>query len=131
MSEFFHKSCYTSRSTGYKYRTLSTNTGEKKRRDSSIDTPLTKKFKELKSEITSRIMKEVDESQRARKSIREKFERIDKKINSMLDVQNTITILRKDLRVSENILVDTMEKIEKIENIVGESECSSLISRNS
>lgn len=131
MSEFFHKSCYTSRSTGYKYRTLSTNTGEKKRRDSSIDTPLTKKFKELKGEITSRIMKEVDESQRARKSIREKFEKIDKKINSMLDVQNTITILRKDLRVSENILVDTMEKIEKIENIVGESECSSLISRNS
>ncbi|CAH2091015.1 unnamed protein product [Euphydryas editha] len=130
MSEFFHKSCYTSRTTGYKYRTLSTNTGEKKRRDSNTDSPLTKKFKELKGEITSRIIKEVDESQRARKSIRDKFEKIDTKINSMLDVQNTITILRKDLLASENILVDTMEKIEKIENIVGVSQSSSLQSRN-
>lgn len=131
MSEIFHKSCYTSRSTGYKYRTLSTNTGEKKRRDSKEDSTFDRKFKELKREITSRITKEVDESQRARKSIQEKLDKVDKKINGMLDVQNTIAILRKDLRVTENILVDTMEKVEKIENFIGNSENCSLRSQKS
>ncbi|XP_047534910.1 uncharacterized protein LOC125069455 [Vanessa atalanta] len=131
MSELFHKSCYTSRSTGYKYRTLSTNTGEKKRRDTKEDSTFDRKFKELKGEISSRIMKEVDEVQRARQSIQDKFEKIDAKINSMLNIQTTITVLKNDLRQAENILVDTIEKVEKIEGIIGESETSSLQSRSS
>ncbi|XP_050351652.1 uncharacterized protein LOC126774259 [Nymphalis io] len=131
MSELFHKSCYTSRSTGYKYRTLSTNTGEKKRRESKEDSTFDRKFKELKGEIGSRIMKEVDEVQRARQSIQDKFEKIDAKINSMLNIQTTITLLRNDLRQAENILVDTIEKVEKMEGIIGESEASSLQSRSS
>lgn len=129
MSDIFHKSCYTSRSAGYKYRTLSTNTGEKQL--CKQDVRCERKFKELKKEINSRIDKEVDESQKARKVILEKFEVIDKIINGILDVQNTISNLRKDLRNSENILVDTLEKVEKIESTIGNSESCSMQSRKS
>lgn len=59
MSEYFHKNCYTSRSSGYKYRTLGSNTGDKKRRDVQEDNVFDKKFKELKKTIYSKIEKEV------------------------------------------------------------------------
>lgn len=131
MSEIFHKSCYTSRSTGYKYRTLSTNTGEKQLYNNKEDVTCERKFQELKKEINSRITKEVDESQKARKCILEKFETIDKVINGMLEVQNMISNLRKDLCNAENILVNTLEKVEKIENVIGNSESCSIQSRKS
>ncbi|XP_045766611.1 uncharacterized protein LOC123868222 [Maniola jurtina] len=131
MSEIFHKSCYTTRTTGYKYRTLSTNTGEKTRRDSKEDTTFDRKFTELQREITSRIGKEVNDTQRARQSIQDKLEKIETKINTMLDVQNTIQSLRQDLRTAENTLVDIMEKVEKIEGFIGVSESCSLKSHKS
>lgn len=59
MSQYFHKTCYTSRSSGYKYRTLGSNTGDKKRRDVQEDNVFDKKFKELKRTIYSKIEKEV------------------------------------------------------------------------
>ncbi|CAH2217201.1 jg2783 [Pararge aegeria aegeria] len=131
MSQIFHKSCYTTRSTGYKYRTLSTNTGEKKRRNFKEDTTFDKKFTELQREITSRIVKEVDDTQRARQTIQDKFEIVESKINTMLDVQNTIQSLRQNLRTAENTLVDIIQKVEKIEGFIGVSDSCSFKSRKS
>lgn len=86
MSEIFHKSCYTSRSSGYKYRTLSTNTGVRKRRASEEDNTFDKKFRELHREIMSRVDAQVSLTQRARDSIEDKFNKIDMKISSMLEL---------------------------------------------
>ncbi|XP_049874359.1 uncharacterized protein LOC126372574 [Pectinophora gossypiella] len=110
----FHKSCYTSRSPGYKYRTLATNTGEKKRRDSKEDNVFDTKFKELRRAIVSRVDKHFGESQRARDSIFDKFDKIDSKINTMLELQNTVKVLRKNLWAAENILADVQEKVNKL-----------------
>ncbi|CAG4949954.1 unnamed protein product [Colias eurytheme] len=129
MSDIFHKSCYTSRSVGYKYRTLSTNTGEKKCKEGKEGNVFDMKFNELKNAITSRINQEVSETRSARNSIQEKFEKIDAKINTMLDLQNTVAVLRKDLQVAEDVLANMVEKVEKLECIIGESEACSLQSR--
>ncbi|CAK1544996.1 unnamed protein product [Leptosia nina] len=130
MSDIFHKSCYTSRSPGYKYRTLSTNTGEKSSKDSKEETNVfDKKFKELKNAITSRINKEVEETQTARNIIQTKFEKVDNKINSMLDLQNTVMVLRKDLQVAEDVLITMVDRVDRLDMIVGDSDACSFQSR--
>lgn len=127
----FHKSCYTSRSAGYKYRTLSTNTGERKRRHSKEESTFDRKFKDLKNEISSRILNEVIKSQDARRSIQERFDKVDAKINSMVDVQNSIIEMRKNLQLVENQLMEITEKVDLMEKQVGISENCSLQSRKS
>ncbi|KAL0871813.1 hypothetical protein ABMA27_004295 [Loxostege sticticalis] len=131
MSQIFHKSCYTSRSSGYKYRTLSTNTGEKKRRDSKEDSTFDKKFNELQRAISSRIDDQIDKSQSARDNIREKFEKINAKIDSMLELQDTVTSLRKNLQVVENTIAEMAQRIEKIDAVTLGSEACTLQSRKS
>ncbi|KAJ0178196.1 hypothetical protein K1T71_006019 [Dendrolimus kikuchii] len=115
MSEIFHKSCYTSRSSGYKYRTLSTNTGDKRKRDCKEDTTFDKKFKELKKEIVSRVDKQVNETRAARELIQEKFNKIDSKINSMLDLKQSVMSLREDLTTAENNLANLINRVYKLE----------------
>lgn len=131
MSEIFHKSCYTSRSTGYKYRTLSTNTGERKRRDTHEDNTFDKQFKELEKEITSRIDAQVNLTQKARESIENKFNTIDTKINSILELQNTVTSLRQNLQVAESSLAEMLFKVDRIEAVVAGNEAYSLKSKKS
>lgn len=131
MSEIFHKSCYTSRSSGYKYRTLSTNTGERKRRDSKEDSTFDRKFKELQREISTRIEKQLNQAQKARDTIKEKYEKIDAKINSMLELQTTVTSLRKNLTVIENTMADVALKVEKIDEFTANSDTCTLRSRKS
>ncbi|KAG6444779.1 hypothetical protein O3G_MSEX003561 [Manduca sexta] len=99
MSQVFHKSCYTARSTGYKYRTLSTNTGDKKRRDSIEDNSFDKKLKELKHEITSRIDKELDQAQK-----------------------NSVATMRQDLHVAESTLTELVDRIGKLDIATYDSE---------
>ncbi|KAG6444778.1 hypothetical protein O3G_MSEX003561 [Manduca sexta] len=122
MSQVFHKSCYTARSTGYKYRTLSTNTGDKKRRDSIEDNSFDKKLKELKHEITSRIDKELDQAQKARSFINEKLEKIEAKINSMVELQNSVATMRQDLHVAESTLTELVDRIGKLDIATYDSE---------
>lgn len=131
MCERFNKNCYTSRSSGYKYRTLSTNTGERKRRDSKEDSTFDRKFKELKREITSRISNQVDEMQRTRESIKDKFDKIHSKIDSMIELQNTVLVLRDDLHVAESTLTGLIEKVDKLEAVTAGGEAYSLRSRKS
>lgn len=130
MSDIFHKSCYTSRSTGYKYRTLSTNTGDKASKENKETNVLDRKFKELKNAIIMRINKEVDDTQSARFRIEEKFNKVDAKINSMLELQNTVTMLRKDLQLAEDVLCSMVERLENLEKILVISETSSFQSRS-
>lgn len=129
MSEIFHKSCYTTRSSGYKYRTLSTNTGERKRRDSREDNAFEKKFRELRKAILSRVNKEVSDTQKARETILQKFEKLDAKIDSMVVLQNTVTGMRKDLLSAGYILMEMINKVEKIETINSRTELFSLQSQ--
>lgn len=131
MSEIFHKSCYTVRSTGYKYRTLSTNTGDKKRRDSVEDCTFDTKLKELKWAMNTKIQNEVDKMADARDSIRDKFLKIDTKIDSLINLQKTVLGLRDDLNQAESTLVEMLEKINKLEVSVDRSEPCSLRSRKS
>lgn len=114
MSEIFHKSCYTSRSSGYKYRTLSTNTGEKKKRDSREDNAFEKKFRELRRAIVGRVNREVHETHRARESLLQKFAKIDAKINSMLELQDTVQTMRKDLQTAGNNLQQMVNKVDAL-----------------
>ncbi|CAG9793953.1 unnamed protein product [Diatraea saccharalis] len=130
MSQIFHKSCYTARSSGYKYRTLSTNTGEKKRRDSREDSTFDRKFKELQNEIACRIDKQVKHTQKARGMILEKFEKIDSKINLMMELKDTVTILRKNINTAEDALSDIVQKIERLDANTG-SDAYTLHSRKS
>ncbi|XP_059053859.1 uncharacterized protein LOC131848118 [Achroia grisella] len=131
MSDVFHKSCYTSRSTRYKYRSLSTNTGGHKRRDSKEESTFDIKIKELKREITSKILSEVDMMQKARECMNIKFENVDEKINSMVDLQNTVKCLRKDLQNAETTLAGIVMKIERLNMLVADNEARSLRSRRS
>lgn len=124
MSEIFHKSCYTSRSSGYKYRTLSTNTGVRKRRASEEDNTFDKKFRELHREIMSRVDAQVSLTQRARDSIEDKFNKIDMKISSMLELQKTVASLRNSLQAAESSLTDVMYKVDKMETMAADSEYS-------
>lgn len=111
----FPKRCYTARSSGYKYRTLSTNTGERKRRDSKEDNAFGRKFKELSTAILTRVNKEVDETHKARESILEKFANLDAKINSMVENQKTVTELHNNLHAVNFTLVELMEKVDRLE----------------
>ena len=111
----FHKSCYTARSSGYKYRTLSTNTGSKKKRDSVEDTSFERKIRELNVAIVSRVTKEVNSTNEARESILEKFSRLDAKINAMLEIQQTVAELNNNLENVSLALVSMTEKVNKIE----------------
>ncbi|CAH4007014.1 unnamed protein product [Pieris brassicae] len=131
MSDIFHKSCYTTRTTGYKYRTLSTNTGEKPSKENKETNVFDRKFKELKNAITSRINKEVHDTQTARINIDEKFDKVNSKINTMLDLKDTITMLRKDLQTAEDVLCNMVERVEKLESMLVVSEASSFQSHNS
>lgn len=119
------------RSTGYKYRTLSTNTGEKKRRDSVEDNTFDRKIKELRNVMHSKIQNEVDQMGDARDAIHEKFKKIDSKIDSMIELQSTVLGLRDNLRHAEAALVLMLEKVNKIEISVGQTELCSFHSRKS
>lgn len=116
MSDIFHRTCYT-RCAGYKYRTLATNTGEKKRRDSKDDNTFERKFRDLKKEITSRIDTEVNKSQVARQRMRTKLELINAKVDTMLELQSTVTSLAADLHVAESNLADMMLKVEQLDSM--------------
>ncbi|VVD03216.1 unnamed protein product [Leptidea sinapis] len=129
MSENFHKSCYTSRCAGYKYRTLSTNTGDKTSRDSKEDNIFDRKFKELRTAITSRINKQVTDTKSARESIKVKIDKIDAKITSMLELKEAVAMLKKDLQSAEIALETMVDTVERLESIVGVSEVSSVQSR--
>ncbi|XP_022830317.1 uncharacterized protein LOC111359106 [Spodoptera litura] len=129
MSGIFHKSCYTARSSGYKYRTLSTNTGERAKRHEREENGLDKKFKELRRAITMRVNKEVDETHKARESILNKFEKLDTKITSMIELQNTVALLRKDLRSVGYALRQMGSKVDNIENLNSRTEMYSLQSQ--
>lgn len=131
MSENFHKSCYTSRSTGYKYRTLSTNTGERKRRDSNKDSSFDIKFKELEQEISSRIDTQVKLAQEAREISKDKFNKIEAKINSIIYLQETVTDLRQNLLIASCSLTPMLERLNTIEAAVTESETYTLDSKKS
>lgn len=122
MSVIFHKSCYTSRSSGYKYRTLSTSTGKKDKRDSLDGNTFERNFKHLKREISTRIDDQLNQTRKARESIQEKLVKLDCKINSILELQTTIECMRKDLQSAEFALVDIMEKVNKLEMSVSGSE---------
>lgn len=115
MSQIFHKSCYTSRSSGYKYRTLSTNTGDRKRRDSKEENAFDWNLRELKRAILSRIDKELEQTQHAREAIKLRFFKVDAKVNSMLELQKTVVGLRKDLCSIENRLAVMVEKVDKLD----------------
>ncbi|KOB74307.1 O-acyltransferase [Operophtera brumata] len=132
MSEFFHKSCYTSRSSGYKYRTLSTNTGEHSRfRSCHEGKTMDMKFKELELEINSRVEKHVKHAQKAREITHDKLNKIDAKINSVLDFFNTVTILRQSLLTAASSLASMGEKVSKIEAVLNETETSGISSKKS
>ncbi|KAJ8716020.1 hypothetical protein PYW08_013305 [Mythimna loreyi] len=118
----FPKRCYTARSSGYKYRTLSTNTGERKRRNSKEDNAFERKFKELSKAILTRVNKEVEETHKARESILDKFESLDAKINSMVELQKTVTELHSILQKASFTLVDLMEKVDKLEILSSRAE---------
>ncbi|CAH0584392.1 unnamed protein product [Chrysodeixis includens] len=115
MSEIFEKSCYTARSSGYKYRTLSTNTGEQTRRDSRDDNAFEKKFRELRRAIVGRVNREVNDTHKARVSILQKFDKVDAKINAMLELQNTVQTLRKDLESAADDLINMVNKIDVLD----------------
>uniref|UniRef100_A0A2A4JHZ2 Uncharacterized protein n=1 Tax=Heliothis virescens TaxID=7102 RepID=A0A2A4JHZ2_HELVI len=122
MSEIFHSSCYTSRTSGYKYRTLSTNTGDRKTRDSRDDSAYERKFRELRKAILSRVDKEVNRTHKARQTIMDKFTKLDAKIDSMLELQNTVSVFRQDLLAVGNTIVDILDKVERLESFNSRSE---------
>lgn len=126
MSDIFHKSCYTSRSSGYKYRTLATNTGERKRRDSTEDTAFERKFKELNRRVMTRIDKQLNRSQTTRDMIQNRLEKLNTKIDSMLELQNNVASLRKDLVVVENTLTDLTERVSRLDQATTPSDRSSI-----
>lgn len=130
MSEIFHKNCYTSRTSGYKYRTLSTNTGDKRKRDTKDDNTFDRKLRELKKEIISRIDNQVNQAHGARERIQEKFTKVDSKIDSMLDLKNTVLALRGDLTTAENRLVDLFRRVYNLELVANDIEVGSLQSRS-
>ena len=124
----FHKSCYTARSSGYKYRTLSTNTGDPKR-DHEFESPFDRKFREFRKAIVSRVNKEVNKTHRARANSLEKFTILNDKINSMIELQTAVTDLNKILQSVSFTLVDLMDKVDKIETINSHADVLSQQSR--
>ncbi|XP_013190467.2 uncharacterized protein LOC106134871 [Amyelois transitella] len=124
MSDVFHKICYTSRSSGYKYRTLSTNTGKRRRRDTKDESTFDRKFRELKNEIVTRIDDELDLTQEARDHIDAKFEKVQGKIESMLELQEVMVGLKNDLRVAENNLANLILRVDKLDAATGGEEYS-------
>lgn len=110
----FHKSCFMARSSGYKYRTLSTNTGNRKKRNSVEDNSFERKFRELNGAILSRVMKEVNNTNKARESMLEKFSKLEEKINAMVEVQKTVTELNGNL---ENVRIALLDMTDKVYNI--------------
>ncbi|XP_028029437.1 uncharacterized protein LOC114242467 [Bombyx mandarina] len=126
MSQVFHKACYTSRIP--KCRTLSTNTDHNKQ-NTDEDT-YDRKIEELKLEVSEKIDKEIDRAKTSRQSILEKFNKIDSKIDSMLEIQDKVTALRKDLHTAEYTLSELTAKIAKIELASSSSDGFSLHSKN-
>ncbi|KAF9786595.1 hypothetical protein SFRURICE_016318 [Spodoptera frugiperda] len=124
MSEIFHK-----RYSGYKYRTLSTNTGERAKRLEREETPVERKFRELRRAITTRVNKEVDDTHKAREAILNKFEKLDNKITSMIELQNTVALLRKDLRSVGYAVQQVGKKVGNIEALNYRAEMYSLHSQ--
>ncbi|CAH0694048.1 unnamed protein product [Spodoptera exigua] len=129
MSGIFHKSCYTRRSSGYKYRTLATNTGDRVKPREVEDNGFEKKFRELRRAITTRVNKEVNRTHKARDSIMNKFEKLDNKINSMIELQNTVALLRNDLRSMGYALQQMTNKVDIIETLTARGEMYSLQSQ--
>ncbi|KAI5637108.1 hypothetical protein NE865_10158 [Phthorimaea operculella] len=125
-SMVFHKSVYTARSTGYKYRTLATNTGEKKRRDELEDIIFDTRFQDLKEMITSKIDQQLEVTRRSRQQLLDKMMKVDAKIDQMLEFQETVKSLRKDLTAAENTLADLLDRVEKLD-IFSESSNSTLL----
>ncbi|PZC76049.1 hypothetical protein B5X24_HaOG205188 [Helicoverpa armigera] len=129
MSDIFHSSCYTSRTSGYKYRTLSTNTGDRRSRDSREDSAYERKFRELRKAILTRVNKEVNQTHKARHTILDKFTKLDAKIDSMLELQNTVALLRQDLIAAGNSIMDILSKVDRIEGYNSRSEMMSFQSQ--
>ncbi|KAJ8713577.1 hypothetical protein PYW07_013947 [Mythimna separata] len=121
----FPKRCYTARSSGYKYRTLSTNTGERKRRSSKEDSAFERKFRELSKAIVSRVTKEMEETHKARESILDKFTNLDAKINAMVELQKTVTDLHDNLHTMSFTLVDLMGKVDRLEILSARADVAS------
>lgn len=116
MSDFSHRRCYISRSAGYKYRTFSTNTGVDMKRREDENTIIDSKFYELKRDICSRIENELRNAEKARQTIVEKYNKIDNKIDSLIEVQNVMTSLRSNIRVAQSSLDLLLERINNLED---------------
>lgn len=133
MSEIFHKNCYTTRSAGYKYRTLSTNTTSKfgdllkVKEDGKHVSIWDKKISELRKAILAKVCKEASNAEEIRDNMNKKFEKIDAKVDSMLELQNTVLSLRKDLIAAGAAMVELFDKVDKMEAI---SAANSFQSRN-
>ncbi|KPJ07258.1 hypothetical protein RR48_07674 [Papilio machaon] len=137
MDRMCYWSYYNTRSLGYKYRNTSTNTGDGRLMDSAMAANSIKKFSDLSRAINTKIANEVEKTNLARESIKNKIEMVDSKINSILGLQRTVIALRKDLNAAENSIANILEKVEmleKRENISytpSSSSCHSPIRRNS
>lgn len=137
MERMCYWSYYNTRSLGYKYRNMSTNTGDGTQMDSAMAAKSIKKFSDLSRAISSKIANEVEKTNIARESIKNKIEIVDAKINSILDLQSTVIALRKDLNAAESSIANILEKVEmleKKENIAytpSTSSCHSPVRRNS
>lgn len=57
---------------------------------------------------------QIDQNQSSRDAINAKFEKVDVKINSMLETQSIVMSLRKDLNRVENVLFNLNQRVEKI-----------------
>ncbi|CAB3220089.1 unnamed protein product [Arctia plantaginis] len=123
MSEVFHKNFYTTRSAGYKYRTLSTNTQSKFgdllkiKEDGKHVSIWDKKISELRKAILAKVCKEASIAEEVRDNMSKKFEKIDAKVDSMLELQNTVLSLRKDLSAVGTTLVELVDKVNKMDAI--------------
>ncbi|KAJ2943704.1 hypothetical protein O0L34_g16815 [Tuta absoluta] len=126
----FHKSVYSARSTGYKYRTLATNTGDKKRRDELEDDIFEKRVQDLKESINSRIDQQFEVMRNSRQQLLEKMMKVDEKIDQMLQVQETVKTLRKELTAAEGTLADLQDRVDKLD-IFSESSETTLLYRPS
>lgn len=125
----FHRTCYTRRTQGYKYRTLATNTNITYKhsfpKDENDLPVLDRKFAELHRAVNSKIDLHLDRTKRARLALMEKFDVIDKKIDSILDLKNQLGDMQKVLTASENTMIRVAEKLNELDGSAGNNSQSS------
>lgn len=121
----FHRTCYTRRSQGYKYRTLATNTNITYKhsfpRDEDDMPVLDRKFAELHRAVNSKIDIQLDRTRRARLALMDKFDDIDKKIDSMLDLKQQLSDMQKELTVSQNTMIRVAEKLNEFDGVADDN----------